>query len=293
MSDDLSKIKSRVQRIEIQTRKIVNEVFSGSYHSVFKGQGLDFAEVRHYAAGDDVRFIDWNVTARSGLPHVKVFQEERELNVILAVDLSASLRFAYKGRSIQDLALEVAAVMGFSAVKNQDRVGCLLFSDCIHSFVPPKRGEKHMFRILTDMFREYPAERETNLALACDYLNRVCGKKTIIVLLSDFIATGYQRSFSVLSRRHDVLPIILSDALGDELPKLGLVHFQDSESENNLYINTSDSKIRKKYTQIMASWKLELLHFFKKNRVLSVEVNSKESYIPALKNYFKLRMRLK
>ncbi|MGY8778566.1 MAG: DUF58 domain-containing protein, partial [Longimicrobiales bacterium] len=223
-------ILKQVRRIEISTRGLVNEVFSGEYHSVFKGRGMNFAEVREYQYGDDIRSIDWNVTARAGAPFVKIFEEERELTVMLVVDVSASGEFGSRGRWKGEVAVEICALLAFSAIKNNDKVGLIIFSDRIEKFVPPRKGRKHVLRVLRELLFHEPEGRGTDLTVALEYLNHVQRKKAVTFLVSDFQDEGFDRALAVAGRRHDLIAVRLGDRRERTLPPLGYLELEDPET---------------------------------------------------------------
>ena len=223
-------ILKKVRRIEISTRGLVNDVFSGEYHSVFKGQGMTFSEVREYQYGDDIRSIDWNVTARTGAPFVKIFEEERELTVMLVVDVSASGNFGTRERIKGEVAVELSAVLAFSAIKNNDKIGLILFSDRIEKFVPPRKGRRHVLRVLRELLYHRPEGRGTDIGGALEYLSRVVPRRAVVFLVSDFMGTGFLRPLSVAGRRHDLIAVRMKDTRESELPPMGLVEMEDPET---------------------------------------------------------------
>ncbi|MYJ12682.1 MAG: DUF58 domain-containing protein, partial [Gemmatimonadetes bacterium] len=223
-------ILKQVRLLEITTRGLVNDVFSGEYHSVFKGRGMSFAEVREYRYGDDIRGIDWNVTARTGSPHVKVFEEERELTLMLVVDVSASAHFGTRARMKSELAAELCGVLAFSAIKNNDKVGLILFSDRIEHFVPPRKGRRHALRVLRELLYRPAEGTGTDIAGALEYLARVTRRRAVAFLVSDFLAEGYERALSVAARRHDLVAVRVGDAREAAIPAMGFVEFEDPET---------------------------------------------------------------
>ena len=240
-------ILKQVRRIEITTRGLVNEVFSGEYHSVFKGRGMSFAEVREYAWGDDIRGIDWNVTARTGSPHVKVFEEERELTVMLVVDASASSGFGTRDRMKSELAAELCAVLAFSAIKNNDKVGLILFTDRIERFVPPRKGRRHALRVLRELLYHPTEGKGTDLADALEYLARVIRRRAVVFLASDFLASGHERALAVAAQRHDLVAIRVGDLREDEVPPIGFVEFEDPETGARTMVNTSARAFQERF----------------------------------------------
>jgi uncharacterized protein (DUF58 family) len=244
MNQDPREILKKIRRIELRTRRLVNASFSGRYHSVFKGRGMNFEEVREYTAGDDIRTIDWNVTARMNAPYVKKFTEERELTVMLLVDVSASGSFGSVELSKRELAAEVAAILAFSAINNSDKVGLLLFSDDVELFIAPKKGRLHTLRLIREMLYFQPRGKQTNLAAALEYLNTVMSRRAVVFLISDFLAPDYTKPLTVSSRRHDVVAMPVLDPGEERLPDVGLVTFEDAETGEQIEINTSSSSVR-------------------------------------------------
>ncbi len=233
-------ILKQVRQIEIRTKGLVNQVFSGEYHSVFKGRGMEFSEVREYQFGDDIRNIDWNVTARFGHPFIKVFEEERELTVILMVDLSGSLNFGSADKTKQEVAAELSAILAFSALKNNDKVGLILFTDKIEKFVPPRKGNKHVLRIIRDVLSFEPEGKSTNLKGALEYMNNAIKKRSIVFLLSDFMDSDFEKILRVVGKRHDLIGIVLNDKREEEIPKVGVIRFTDAETGQERWVDTSN-----------------------------------------------------
>ncbi len=279
----------RIRAIEIKTRKIVNTTFTGEYHSVFKGQGISFSEVREYQPGDDVRLIDWNVTAKTGSPHIKVFEEERELTVMLCIDLSASGDFGTVDKTRVEMAAEVAAVLGFSALNNKDKVGLILFTDQIEHYIPPKKGKDHMFRILREIFYHQANSKRTSIKVGLDYLNKICKKKAIVFLISDFIDEGYEQNLRISARKHDLVPIMITDPKERELPDTGIMAFEDEETGEVLHLNTSSKDIRERFTNVVLARHLEKERLFKSLKLTPVKIELDQSYVKPLDNYFKSR----
>jgi uncharacterized protein (DUF58 family) len=233
-------VLEKVRRVEIQTRRMVTDVLAGEYHSVFKGRGMEFSEVREYQVGDDIRTIDWNVTSRTGALHVKKFTEERELTVLLVLDASGSADFGTRSRFKRELAAEMGALLAFSAIRNNDRVGALVFTDDVEMYVPPRKGRSHVLRVIRDLLYFAPRGRGTNLARACEYLNRITRKRAVVFLLSDFLDTGFEKPLRVAARKHDLISIFISDPAEREIPGVGLIELEDAESGRRLLVDTSD-----------------------------------------------------
>ena len=230
----------QVRQIEIRTKGLVNQVFSGEYHSVFKGRGMEFSEVREYQFGDDIRNIDWNVTARFGHPFIKVFEEERELTVILLVDLSGSLLFGSLEKTKQQVAAELTAILAFSALKNNDKVGLILFTDKIEKFVPPRKGNKHVLRIIREVLSFKPEGNSTDIKAALEFMNGVIKKKSIVFLLSDFMDEGYEKILRIVGKKHDLIGIVLDDRRETEIPKIGLIKLTDAESKKERWLDIKE-----------------------------------------------------
>lgn len=244
-----------VRKIEIRTSKMVQDVFSGEYHSVFKGRGIEFAEAREYQPGDDVRSIDWNVTARMGHPYVKQFVEERELTVVLMVDVSSSGKFGSTGRSKAEIAAEICAVIAFSAIRNNDKVGLLIFSDKVEKFVPPKKGRQHVLRVIRELLCSPPTGRNTDIAAAMDYMGRVLRRRSVVFLVSDFLAQGYEKSMSIASRKHDLICLSMNDPREVDIPKVGRILLSDAETGERVLVDTRDPRARDRF-KALASQRL-------------------------------------
>ncbi len=284
-------ILKQVRRLEITTRGLVNDVFSGEYHSVFKGRGMSFAEVREYGYGDDIRGIDWNVTARTGSPHVKVFEEERELTLMLVVDVSASAHFGTRARMKSELAAELCGVLAFSAIKNNDKVGLILFSDRIERFVPPRKGRRHALRVLRELLY-HPAEGTgTDIAGALEYLARVTRRRAVAFLVSDFLAEGYEKALSVAARRHDLVAVRVGDVREAEVPPMGFVEFEDPETGERVVVNTSGRAFQGRYGAGRAAARARVDEVFRRSKVDSIDVTTGVPYERALRRFFEERGR--
>ncbi|HET9233366.1 MAG TPA: DUF58 domain-containing protein [Candidatus Eisenbacteria bacterium] len=281
----------KVRHIEIRTRRLVNDMFGGEYHSVFKGLGMEFAEVREYAAGDDIRSIDWNVTARLGHPFVKLYREERELTVVLLVDQSASGFFGTHHRLKSELAAEVGALLALSAVENNDRVGLILFSDRVELTVPPAKGRRHVLRVVREILAHEPEGRGTNLAAALDHLSRLQKRRAVVFLLSDFLATNYETSFAIASRRHDLVALRLRDRREEILPSVGLVALRDLESGRPLVVDTSDRNVRRRFSQQVVERERAFVRAVRHARVDAVDLWTGEDVVAPLAGFFRKRMR--
>lgn len=286
---DTAELIKKVRKIEIKTRGLSSHIFSGEYHSAFKGRGMSFSEVREYQYGDDVRAIDWNVTARSGKPHIKVFEEERELTVMLLADVSGSSFFGAAAQMKNEILTEICAVLAFSAINNNDKVGILFFSDRIEKFIPPKKGKQHILRIIRELIDFEPSGKGTDFGEALRYFNNVVKKKSICFALSDFMTRNYEAALRIVSRKHDVVGIHLFDQREAELPDVGLIHARDAESGKLLYIDTSSSAVRKIYAERFALNFEYCKTTFRKSGADLISINSQDSYVNALLKFFRKR----
>ncbi|PIW70281.1 MAG: DUF58 domain-containing protein [Ignavibacteriales bacterium CG12_big_fil_rev_8_21_14_0_65_30_8] len=279
----------QVRQIEIKTKGLVNHVFSGEYHSVFKGRGMEFSEVREYQVGDDIRSIDWNVTARFGHPYIKVFEEERELTVMLIIDLSGSLSFGTVNKTKQQIAAELSAILAFSALKNNDKVGLILFTDKIEKFVPPRKGRKHVLRIIREILSFEPEGKETNIDLALQYFNNSIKKRSIAFLLSDFIDSGYEKILRIVTKKHDLIGLVLSDKREKEIPRIGLIKVMDSETGKERWLDTSNRKVYESIIKMNNENDLKRKNIFLSSRLDSIEIETDEDYVKPLVQFFKMR----
>ncbi|MEK6552688.1 MAG: DUF58 domain-containing protein [Bacteroidota bacterium] len=279
----------QVKQIEIRTRGIVNEVFSGEYHSVFKGRGMEFSEVREYNFGDDIRSIDWNVTARFGHPYIKIFEEERELTVMLLVDMSGSLMFGSVEKTKQQVAAELSAVLAFSALKNNDKVGLILFTDRIEKFVPPRKGKSHSLRIIREVLSFEPEGNQTNLRQALEYFNHTIKKKAIVFLISDFIDGGYEKILRIVGKKHDLIGIVLRDRREKSMIDAGLIKFRDAETGEIRFIDTGNKIIRQSIIDENNHWAEFRRQLFVSSRLDSINIETSGSYVRPLVDFFKLR----
>ena len=285
-------ILDKVHRIEIQAGRLVDDLFAGEYHSVFKGHGMEFAEVREYQAGDDVRAIDWNVTARAGgKPFIKIFDEERELTVILVVDASASGAFGSGARMKGEVAVEISALLAFSAIRNNDRVGLLIFTDEVEVFVPPKKGRRHVLRVIRELLYHRPRGRRTSIATALETLDRVIRRHAVVFVISDFIDEGHERALQRASRRHDVIAVSIEDPREGSLPDVGFLTLHDAESGQQLVIDSSDEAVRLAFAQ---RWRVAVArrtHIFRRLAVDEVHIDAASGdYVEPLARFFEGRM---
>lgn len=282
-------ILKKIRKLEIQTKGIVNTLFGGEYQSAFKGRGMEFSEVRAYTYGDDIRQIDWNVTARTGDPFIKIFEEEREQTLMLCIDISQSGTFGSQSQSKMDLAIELAAVLAFSAIKNSDKVGLVLFSDHIEKVVPPKKGRTHVLRLIRELYTTKPTGTGTDIADALSYINRLLDRRAIVVLTSDFQDTHFEKQLRITNQKHDLVSIIINDHLEDELPDVGLVKIRDAETGVEKMIDTSSRKVREAYKIRRMEQKAYIHDKMLKMKIDAVEVQTNESYVQPLMNFFKRR----
>lgn len=283
-------VLKKIRKLEIRTKGLVNNIFGGEYQSAFKGQGMEFTEVRTYTYGDDIRQIDWNVTARNDEPYVKVFEEEREQTLMLCVDISPSGLFGSHSQTKMELAIEICAVMAFSAIKNSDKVGLLLFSSQVEKVIPPKKGKKHVLRLIREMYTTKPSGNSTDIADALSYVNRLLNRKSIVVLASDFEDQNFEKQHKITSRKHDLVNLIIRDRLEEELPKLGIVPLRDAETGKQMVVDTSDKKVRIQYKKKFFEKKRELDTYFVKNKMDYVDIYTNESYVRPLTNFFRKRI---
>lgn len=287
----------QVKQIEIRTRGLVNEVFSGEYHSVFKGRGMEFSEVREYQVGDDIRTIDWNVTARFGHPYVKIFEEERELTVMLLVDMSGSLMFGTTDKTKQQIAAELSAILAFSALKNNDKVGLILFTDKIEKFIPPKKGKTHALRIIREVLSiDIPENTEslrkqTNLRQALEYFNHAIKKRAIAFVISDFLDVGYEKILRIVGKKHDLIGVIIKDRRENELEDFGLIKFVDAETGEYRYIDTNDKDFKINFNETLKTIEEYRKSIFVSSRLDSIEIQTGKSYVKPLVDFFRMRER--
>jgi uncharacterized protein (DUF58 family) len=280
-----------VRKIQIRTSHLVTDLFAGQYQSVFKGQGMEFAEVRQYLPGDDVRTIDWNVTARTGTPHVKRFTEERELTVMLLVDASASTDFGSVRQLKRQLAAELAALFAFSAITNNDKVGLVIFTDRVELALPPRKGNRHVLRVIREVLNHEPEGRGTDIPLALDHLNRVTRRRCVTFLLSDFLAVDLRRPLRVANRRHDLIAVVLEDPRENELPSMGMVALRDPENGERFVADTSDARLRREFQRLRLRQREERDRFLRSLDVDAINVSTDHPYTRALFRFFRQRER--
>ena len=282
-------ILKKIKRIQIHTRHLVTDAFVGEYHSVFKGRGMEFDEVREYQPGDEIRTIDWNVTARMGRPFIKRFVEERELTVMLLVDVSPSGNFGSAEQLKNEVATEICALLAFSAIKNNDKVGLIVFTDKIEKFIPPKKGIKHVSRVIRELLCAQPTGKGTNIPVALEYLNKISARRTISFLVSDFIATNYARALRIANKKHDVIAVSITDPREQELPNVGFIELRDAESGETLLIDTSNPQARKEYSAIGNRQRQERSRLFRSMGVDEIVINTGRHYIDPIVRFFRIR----
>lgn len=286
---DTKELLKKVRKIEIKTRRLSDHIFGGEYHSTFKGRGMTFSEVRQYQFGDDVRNIDWNVTARYNEPYIKVFEEERELTMMLMVDISGSELFGTTNQFKNEIVTEISATLAFSALQNNDKVGLILFSDQIELYIPPKKGKSHVLRIIRELLEFKPKSNKTDIAEALKFLSSVMKKKAIVFVLSDFIASDYERTLKITGNKHDVTGIRVYDEREESIPNLGMVQLQDAETGKVQLVNTQSKKIRNAYAEFNRDRVMYFKESFTKSGCGILDCRVDESYVKKLLGYFKRR----
>lgn len=286
---ETTELLKKVRKIEIKTRGISNQIFSGEYHSAFKGRGMAFSEVREYQPGDDIRAIDWNVTARFNHPYIKIFEEERELTVMLLVDVSGSENFGTQKQLKKEMITEICAVLAFSAIKNNDKIGIIFFSDKIEKYIPPKKGKSHILRIIRDLIEFKPESKKTNIEQALRFFTNVVKKKSIAFLISDFITDGYKDALKITNKKHDLIALRIYDKREFELPNIGIVKLKDAESGEIAWVDTSSYDVRSQYSTSAKKRESYLKDLFNKCGVDTATIGTHQSYIQPLMNLFKSR----
>jgi uncharacterized protein (DUF58 family) len=286
---ETAELIKRVRKIEIKTRGLTNQIFAGEYHSAFKGRGMAFSEVREYQYGDDIRNIDWNVTARFNHPYIKIFEEERELTVMLVIDVSGSHQFGTSQRLKKTLMAELAAVLAFSAIKNNDKIGAILFTDRVERFIPPKKGRQHTLRVIRELIEFEPQHQTTNISEGLRYLTNAIKKRSIAFVISDFINTNFEDALSIANRKHDLVALRIYDHREAEIPSLGLVQVKDAETGEQSWVDTSDRSVREAYMQWWKSNQALLTGMFAKRGVDNVMIRTDEDYVKPLIKLFKQR----
>ncbi len=284
-------LAKKVRYIQIHTNKAVNDVLAGEYHSVFKGRGMEFEEVREYLPGDEVRSIDWNVTARMGRPFVKRFREERELSIMFLVDLSASGAFGTVDRLKNEVATELCALLAFSAVKNNDKAGLIVFTDRVEMFIPPKKGVSHVLRLIRELLAFTPRQAKTNIAEAMDFLGRVTSKQCVVFLVSDFLGEDYERPMRVLSKKHDLIAVSVADPREMRMPNVGLIELEDAETGELVLLDTGSASVRKAYEQHGSERNAAIRSLFASMDVEQIEIETGRDYVRDLVKFFRSRER--
>lgn len=286
---DTKELLKKVRKIEIKTRRLSDHIFSGEYHSSFKGRGMTFSEVRQYQFGDDVRAIDWNVTARYNEPYIKVFEEERELTLMLLADVSGSDSFGTHSQLKKEIITELCATLAFSALQNNDKVGLLLFSDQVELFIPPKKGKSHVLRIIRELIEFKPQSKRTRIKTALEYLMGVMKKKAIVFILSDFMDSDYEKPLKIAGNKHDITGIRIYDRREEEIPNLGLVNIVDQETGQHLWVNTASKKVRDRYKFHFLESRKYFENMFSASGAGTIDLEVGESYVKKLLGYFKRR----
>ena len=286
---ETSEILKKVRKIEIKTRGLSHQVFSGHYHSAFKGKGMTFSEVREYQYGDDIRAIDWNVTARFNHPYIKIFDEERELTVMLVIDVSGSNEFGTRQQLKEDLITEIAAILAFSAIQNNDKVGVLFFSDRVEKFIPPKKGKSHILRIIRELIDFHPESHKTNIAEGLRFLTNAIKKKCIAFVISDFLDKDFEKALRIASGKHDIVAVRIFDRRESELPKMGMVKVFNKETGTSMWIDTNDPGLRSNFSTNWNKHEQLLSQTFKRLGVDTANIQTGEDYVKPLMNLFKLR----
>jgi uncharacterized protein (DUF58 family) len=284
-----SALLKKVRKIEIKTKGLSNHIFAGEYHTAFKGKGMAFSEVREYQPGDDIRSIDWNVTARYNSPFVKVFEEEREMTVMLMIDVSASGNFGTQEQFKRELATELAAILAFSAINNNDKVGVIFFTDKVEQFIPPKKGKSHILRIIREVLAFQPTGKGTDIATALEYFSAVIKKRSICFILSDFMSKEFDMPLKIASKKHDLVALRIHDTREDTLPNVGLVPMQDAETEQMLYVDTSSKKVRDNFAKNRANATEKLRKLLPASGVDLIDITTGTDYVKPLINFFKTR----
>ena len=286
---DTTELIKKVRKIEIRTKGLVNQIFSGEYHSVFKGRGMSFSEVREYQFGDDIRTIDWNVSARFNHPYVKIYEEERELTVMLLVDVSGSGEFGTVHQMKKDIAAELCAVLAFSALQNNDKVGVIFFSDIIEKFIPPKKGRTHILRIVRELLDFQPIHRKTNITEGLRYLTSAIKKRSIAFLISDFLDEGYDNALKIAARKHDLIGVRLFDPRESNMERVGLMRVVDAETGESVWVDTSDRRVIQRYGKWWSDRQEERTKLFRRSGVDGIDIRIDQSYINPLMNFFRAR----
>ena len=286
---ETSELLKKVRQIEIKTRGLSKNIFAGEYHSAFKGRGMTFSEVREYQYGDDIRTIDWNVTARFGHPYVKIFEEERELTVMLLIDFSSSKDFGTVSQMKRDIFTEMAATLAFSTIQNNDKIGVIFFSDKIEKFIPPKKGRKHVLHIIRELIDFEPESNKTDIAVALRYMTNAIKKSSTAFVISDFISPAFEKELQIANRKHDIVALQVYDIRETELPNVGLIKLKDAETNKRIWVDTSDKRLRTAYKHAWSENRLNLQKLFTRSGVDSVAMSTSDDYVKTLMKLFKMR----
>ena len=286
---ETSEVLKRVRQVEIKTRGLSQNIFAGQYHTAFKGRGMAFSEVREYQFGDDIRSIDWNVTARFNHPYVKIFEEERELTVMLLIDVSGSREFGTVDKTKKNIITEVAATLAFSAIQNNDKIGVVFFSDQIEKFIPPQKGKKHILYIIRELIDFTPKSRKTNISMVLQYFTNAIKKRCTAFLISDFVDDDFEKALTISNKKHDLVALQVYDRRETEIPNVGLMKVKDAETGNFMYVDTSDVKLRNLYANEWQEHQNMVYKTFSKCGDDAVSINTEEDYVKALMNLFRIR----
>ena len=288
-----SALLKKVRQIEIKTKGLSNHIFAGEYHTAFKGRGMAFSEVREYQSGDDVRSIDWNVTARYNTPFIKVFEEEREMTVMMLIDVSSSGNFGTNKQFKRELATEIAAVLAFSAIKNNDKVGVIFFTDKVEKFIPPKKGKSHILRIIREVLVFQPNRKGTDITGALEYFNSTIKKRSICFILSDFMTSSFEKPLRIANKKHDLVGVRIYDRREENLPNIGLIPMQDAETEEMIFVDTSNERVREEFTRKRVEKIKSIKKLFSTTGVDLIDITTGNDYVKPLINFFKARVRRK
>lgn len=284
-----AEILKKVRRIQIRTAALANELFAGQYHAVFKGRGIEFEEVREYQPGDDVRLLDWNVTARAGRPFIKSFREERELTVFLLVDVSPSQDFGTREQLKSELVAELGATLAFSAIQNNDKVGLMLFTDRVEKLVPPRKGTRHVLRVVRELLYHEPVGRQTRIDVALEHLRLALNRRAVVFLISDFQSPDFSRELKIVKHRHDLIPVLVHDQREAELPPVGYVELYDPERDEQIVVNTRSRAFRNRFAALSLEHRESLINQFRRQRIDMIDVQTGESFVEPLRMFFKRR----
>jgi uncharacterized protein (DUF58 family) len=279
----------KIKKIHIRTNYLVNDIFAGEYESAFRGRGMEFQEVREYTPGDDIRDIDWNVTARMGHPYIKLYREERELTIMLLVDVSSSGLFGTVRQLKNELAAELTSVIAFAAIKSNDKVGLVIFSDHVEKYIPPKKGRSHVWRVIKEVLAHRPRAAGTDIVAALNYLNTVCRRRAVVFVISDFIAHGYEHALRVTNKKHDVIAIHIADPRERELPNVGILALEDAETGDTLLVDTSDEKVRNAYRALSKKKDEQRVAAFRAGRIDYIDIRTDTPYVDTLLHFFRMR----